>query len=541
MTKQKQRPWPEGVGELWPLAKIKPYAKNARTHPDSQIEILVGLLLKWGPDQPIVVDEDGVILKGHGRRIGAERAAKEDPRFEKYPVVQRFGLSAEEKKALRISDNQVALLAGWDEQLLKAEMVDLNLAGYDMPELGFAPHELTGFLAPMNTGNTEADSIPSTPKSTITKHGDLWTLGDHRLLCGDSTSPGDVGRLMDGKRVVLLHADPPYGMGKEAEGVLNDNLYAEKLDKFQMEWWRAYRPHIADNAGVYVWGNAPDLWRLWYAGGLGKSEPLTFRNEIVWDKGSQAGMASPYMGQFVEATERCLFFQLGRHVLMVNQTKDDYWKGWEPIRSQLNEQREKMGWKASDIKRICENHMHGHWFGTSQWMFISRENYEKLTAAAGGKAFTRKYEDLRGEYQKLLEQFNGAVRGPRRKEFNEIRPYFDNSHSIMRDVWEFPRVTGDDRHGHATPKPVAMMERIMRSSAREADVVAEPFGGSGSTMIGCEIAGRRAYVMELSAKYCDVIVERWQQFSGKKANLERSGGGKNAPSHSRKPVRRKSK
>ena len=141
--------------------------------------------------------------------------------------------------------------------------------------------------------------------------GDVWQLGNHRVMCGDSTNPLDVVKLTNGEIAQLLHADPPYGMGKEGDGVANDNLYKEKLDKFQMDWWYAFRPHLADNASAYIWGNAPDLWRLWYVGGLESSEPLTFRNEIVWSKEQAQGQLSDKHRMFPTASERCLFFMLG--------------------------------------------------------------------------------------------------------------------------------------------------------------------------------------------------------------------------------------
>jgi hypothetical protein len=130
---------------------------------------------------------------------------------------------------------------------------------------------------------------------------------------------------------------------------------------------------------------------------------------------------------------------------------------------------------------------------------------------------------LQAEYRHLHAIFTGAVRDPARRDFDAARPFFDNAHDIMRDVWEFPRVVGEARFGHATPKPVAMMERIMRSSMRDGDVCIEPFGGSGSTLIGCEKTGRVCYTMEVDSLYVDVIVRRWQQFTGKNATLETSG------------------
>ena len=117
-----------------------------------------------------------------------------------------------------------------------------------------------------------------------------------------------MAHLTGGRRAVLLHADPPYGMGKQADGVLGDNVYGAELDAFQLRWWDAWRPHLEDNASAYVWGNAPDLWRLWYASGLRDRETLTLRNEVVWDKVNIPGMASAGLTQYPEASERCLFF-----------------------------------------------------------------------------------------------------------------------------------------------------------------------------------------------------------------------------------------
>jgi DNA modification methylase len=141
--------------------------------------------------------------------------------------------------------------------------------------------------------------------------GRLKLRSRHRLLCGDSTKAEDVARLFDGATATMVHADPPYGMGKEKDGVANDNLYSEKLDAFQMEWWQAWRPHLPDNGSAYIWGNAPDLWRLWYCGGLSESERMTIRNEIVWDKANESGkydgngIGSSIGRQFACIAERC--------------------------------------------------------------------------------------------------------------------------------------------------------------------------------------------------------------------------------------------
>ena len=317
-------------------------------------------------------------------------------------------------------------------------------------------------------------------------------------MCGDSTSKADVERLMDGKKAALLHADPPYGMGKENDGVANDNLYAKKLDAFQMQWWKAFRPCLEDNASAYVWGNAEDLWRLWYVGGLKDSERMTLRNEIVWNKKHGQGMESEQHRMFPTASERALFFMLGEQGF--NNNADNYWDGFEPIRAYLHVERIKAKWNNKIVAGFFGFHprMADHWFSKSQWSFPQKEQYEKLQEKAKGKAFKREYDDLK-------------------REFYATRAYFDNTHDNMTDVWEFQRVTGEERHGHATPKPVVMMERVMKSSLPEGGICIEPFGGSGSTIISAEKTGRACYCMELKEKWVDVIITRWQNFTGRQA------------------------
>lgn len=509
--------WPAANIEVRPLAALIPYAKNARRHPPRQVAQIAESMLRFGWTIPILIDEGGGLLAGHGRILAAAKLFRAHPEFANGPVMVARGWSDEQKRAYVIADNRIAANAGWDASLLAQELKDLSAVGFDMKGLGFSQVELAKIVG--RGADEQADLFSGPAEVAASIVGDVWALGPHRVMCGDSTSPADLAALMGDERAGVLHADPPYGMGKAADGVANDNLYREKLDGFQLAWWRACRPFLAPNASAYIWGNAPDLWRLWYAAGLGESEPLTLRNEIVWDKKSIAGMASPDVTQYPEATERCLFFQLGRHVLLINQTKDDFWEGWEPLRAQLAAERDKMGWGPTDIRRICGNHMHGHWFGRSQWTFITAKGYAQLQEAAAGAAFTRPFAELRAEYDAALAQFSGDVRGPRREEHNAARPFFDNSHDIMRDVWDFPRVTGDDRQGHATPKPVAMMQRVMLSSLRPGELALEPFAGSGSTLIGAELAGRRCFALELQGRYVDVTVRRWQQMTGRQARL----------------------
>ena len=281
--------------------------------------------------------------------------------------------------------------------------------------------------------------------------GDVWLLGKHRLMCGDSTSIDAVETLMAGEKAALLHADPPYGMGKQSDGVLNDNIYGENLDRFQMEWWATFRTFLADNASAYIWGNAPDLWRLWYAGGLGDSEKLEMRNEIVWDKKAIPGMKSDLLTQYPEATERCLFFQIGDQFLG-NVNSEDFPESWEPLRAYLAGEAEAAGIGSKEIRDLCGCGMFSHWFTRSQFTLIPEKHYTKLAASRPGN-FQRPWRELKAEW--------GKVKGGPTSELQGARSYFDNAHDSMRDVWEFPRVTGAERHTHATPKPVAMMERVM--------------------------------------------------------------------------------
>lgn len=472
------------------------YAKNSRTHSADQVDAVARSIRAYGFTNPILI-HGATIIAGHGRVMAAKQIG-----LATVPAIRLDHLTEAEARAYVIADNRLAELAGWDEAILAEELRGLQGEGFDLSLTGWEGKELDELLFEPPAAKTGADDAPPVREEANTKAGDVWVLGKHRLMCGDSTSADDVEKLMNGQRAALLHADPPYGMGKEGDGVANDNLYRDKLDAFQMAWWRAFRPAIQDNAGGYIWGNAPDLWRLWWRGGLETSERMTMRNEICWDKKTAGAGGVSHMGadgfrQYPNATERCLFFMLGEQGF--NTNADNYWEGYEGIRSALAADVEKMGWGPKDIERICGVGMFSHWFSKSQWTFIPEHHYKKLQAAA------REHDAFKREHDEL------------KREFYATRAYFDNTHDAMTDVWEFPRVTGEDRHGHATPKPVAMMERVMRSSLPVGGLCAEPFGGSGSTLIGAETTGRVCYTMELQPKYCDVIVRRWQNFTGQRA------------------------
>lgn len=504
------------------VGALVPSARNARTHTAKQLAQIVALVREYGWTNPVLADAEGIVA-GHGRVLAAaELYARGEvirlPSGEALPagtvpVLDCTGWSTTQRRAYVIADNAVALQAGWDESLLRLELAELSAEGFDLGLLALDADDLAALTADPGA-SSQHDTIPELQAREVTRFGDVWELGAHRVMCGDSTSPVDLAALMDGQTAVLVHADPPYGMGKAAEGVANDNLYREKLDRFQLAWWQAARPHLDANASAYVWGNAPDLWRLWFRGGLEASELLELRNEIVWDKKSAPGLATEERTMFTPCSERCLFFQFGNQFLGHVNT-DDFPETWEPLRAYLHGQAQAAGITPPDVRRVCGCGMYSHWFTRAQFTLMPERHHATLRAAYPGH-FARPWPELKAEWDRV----KGFGRSVLHDKLDGVRSYFDNAHDVMRDVWEFPRVMGEDRYGHATPKPVAMMERVMRSSVPEGGLCLEPFGGTGSTLIGAQLTGRRCFTMELQPLYVDVIVRRWQTLTGEAATCQ---------------------
>jgi DNA modification methylase len=477
------------------IADLTPDPQNARQHDDKNLKAIQGSLKEFGQRKPIVITEAGVIVAGNGTVEAAKRLGWTDIEVVKVPN----DWTPDKVKAFAIADNRTAELANWNQEVLTTQLLELEAEGWELAEFGFEAFELPAEDKPI-----VEDEIPESAPGRVAL-GDVWQLGKHRVMCGDSTKPEDVKRLVGNEKAQLLHADPPYGMGKEGDGVANDNLYGNKLDKFQMDWWQTFRPYLEDNASAYIWGNAPELWSLWYLGGLSQSEPLTMRNEITWGKGVAQGQSSDKHRMFPTESERCLFFMIGEQGF--NTNSDNYWEGWEPLRVYFENEMQKLGWGLKDLDQATETRMGKHYATKSQWTFITAQRYAMLQKAANGSAFLTDYEKLKTDYEKLKTEFYGT------------RAYFDNTHENMTDVWSFPSVKGNDRHGHATPKPIEMMARVMKSSLPKEGLCLEPFGGSGATLIGAEQTGRRCYTMELQPEYCDVIIERWEKLTGQKAEL----------------------
>lgn len=520
--------WPAASVELVEIEALIPYARNARVHSGDQIAQIAASMREFGWTNPVLLDESGTIIAGHGRVLAARQLG-----IDRVPVMVARGWSDAQRRAYTIADNKLPLAAAWDVPMLAAELRELDTGELDLALTGFTHSELES-LATMDDPRAEpgdpidetADVIPDAKVEAVSRPGDIWCLGEHRVMCGDSTDAVEVARLVraplavaeDGSMrpvpaATVIHADPPYGMGKD---FANDNTQGAVLDAFQMRWWEAWRPYLKANGSAYIWGTAYDLWRLWYAR-LSGSEPLSFCNEVVWDKkaagfGGISHMGADSMSVYPHGSERCLFFKVGRHGI-TNQTKGEYWPGWDAIRLWLIEERERAGFTQAKVNALCKNHMSGHWFGTSQWCLIPAEHYQTLAIAAKGSAFNRPHAELQAEYRELSEQFR--VERP--------APYFDNTHDAMRDVWEFPRVKGEERFGHATPKPVAMIARAIKSSCPAGALLLEPFAGTGSTLIAAEATGRVCLTMELEPGYVDVCVRRWQDYTKRAATLEGSG------------------
>jgi len=487
--------------EYLPANQLLANPLNARRHPAKQRDALRGSLDSLGWYDAVIYNErTGYLVDGHARV--EEQLTKDDSATIPVLVVD---LSEEEEAQALASHDWIAHLAEYDKQVLDdllrtfnsddervqtmlSEMADeFNL--FELQEIEEAPE-------------AKIDEAEALREKWQTERGQLWVIpskhgGEHRLLCGDSTNASDVQRLIGGDQSTLIHADPPYGMGKEKDGVLNDNLYRSKLDAFQMAWWGTMRPYLKNNSSAYVWGNAPDLWRWWYVGGLNDSERLTLKNEIVWNKTAGIlGAKSDTHRCYTTNSERCLFFMLGDQVMSENA--DNYWDGWEPIRKYLYEQRMLMGWDVPTMKTIVGHSTKSpdHWTNKSQWEFPTRKVYEAFQKAANDEAFKREYEDIKREYEDI------------KREYMDLRAYFDNTHEVMTDVWTHERVVGDERYHHATPKPVELIQRIIKSSSRNGDIVIEPFGGSGSTMVACEQLHRQCRMIEIEPKYVATILER---------------------------------
>jgi len=460
------------------INEVKSNPNNPRIIKDDKFKKLVASI-KELPQmlelRPIVVNEDMVVLGGNMRLKACKEAG-----LKEIPIIKASELNEEQQRAFIIKDNVGFGEWDWDALANEWDAEQLEEWGLDVPN--FEGVELDAveddFDAP--EGGIETDIVI----------GDLFEIGEHRLLCGDSTDSDSVAKLMNGKKADVAHNDPPYGMKKENEGVLNDNLNYSDLLNFNHEWIALQFSHIKENGSWYCWGIDEPLMDI-YSDILKPyiaQQKATFRNLITWDKGNGQGQNSELTRSFATADEKCLFVMMG--VQGFNNSKDNYFEGWEPIREYLVSQKNKLGWSTDKIIEITGKTSASHYFTKSQWAFPTEEHYNSIKNEAKGQAFKKEYDQLK-------------------KEYYSTRAYFNNTHDNFNNVWKFDRhVRQGNEGGHATPKPIPLCERAIKSSCPDNGLVLDMFLGSGSTMVAAHQLNRKCYGMELDPKYCQVIIDR---------------------------------
>lgn len=386
--------------EKWAIDKLIPYARNARTHSDEQISQLAASIKEWGWTTPVLVDETGSIIAGHGRTLAARLL-----KMTEIPVMVADGWSDAKKRAYIIADNKLALNAGWDNEMLTLELGEIGDLGFDLDLTGFTADEIAALMpVELEPGLTDEDAVPEVPEQPVTVLGDVWLLGKHRLMCGDSTSIDAVEKLMDGSKADLLFTDPPYGINfKPQRGthdiILNDNLNGAEFDDFLDGVFGAALASMKSDTYAFVWTG--------------------------WSK----------IGAFERSLQK--FFKIqAMHVWVKNN------------------------------------------FGIG---YYSRPKHEPFYLCLNGK------------------------------------PVYPST--APADVWDAARV---HKTVHSCEKPVGLIEDILNTYHKNS-MVLDLFGGSGSTLISCEKTSRQARLMELDPKYCDVIVKRWQDFTGKIATHAETG------------------
>ena len=474
------------------ISKIKPNPENPRTIKDQKFKRLVESIQSFPQMleiRPIVVDEDLVILGGNMRY----RACKE-AKLKEVHIVKANDLTPEQKQEFIIKDNVGFGEWDWDTLANEWPVDKLEDWGLDLPvDLGATepPKEI------------EDDNlqIPDHIQTDIVL-GDLVEIGPHRILCGDSTNPEDVKKLMDGERADLAHNDPPYGMKKEADGVLNDNLNFDDLLEFNREWIPLQLSYLKDNASFYCWGmDEPlmDLYREILKPYIRAGE-MSWRNLITWDKAHGQGQMLESFRMYAPADEKCIFVMKGLQDMV--QNKDQFPDEWLPILEYFRGEKERMKWTTQQVIDITGTTTGSHYFTKSQFQVPTETYYQRLRDASEGKAFLKPFKELKQESSKILE------------EFRKGRAYFDNLHDNMNNVWHFGRVhttEKDTTGGHATPKPLDLCERVIRSSCPPEGLVADFFLGSGSTMASAHFNGRRCFGMELEPRYVQVSMDRMQK------------------------------
>jgi len=430
--------------ELRKTSDIKPYPNNPRVNDDA-VDAVAASIRTYGFRQPIVVDVDYVIICGHTRWKAALKLG-----IEKVPVHVAKDLTPEQIRAYRIADNKTAELATWNYDLLPLELAELQALDYDLSLLGFDAEGLAKLLDPgVKEGLCDPDDVPDPPDEAVTQPGDLWILGEHRLLCGDSANPEHLDRLLDGADIHLANTDPPYNVRVEPR---SNNAIAAGLSSF-----KGTKHHQKFDVERHPEKAKPTGKKL-----RAKDRPLA--NDFVSD----------------EAFEQMLNAWFGNLARVLLPGRGFYiWGGYANL-----------GNYPPALKA------NGLYF--SQGIVWDKQH----------PVLTRK--DFMGAFEIA---FYGWREGAGHK-------YFGPNNAT--DLWHVKKVNPQSMI-HLTEKPVELAVRAMQYSSLAGENVLDLFGGSGSTLIAAEQTGRHAYLMELDPLYADVIVQRFEKFSGKKA--ERKTGG----------------
>ena len=486
--------------EYLPVDSLEPYEKNTRKHQKEDISQIVKSIKKFGFDDPIGIWSDhNVIVEGHGRLMAAKKLG-----MKKVPVIRLDHLTDEQRRQYGIMHNRTAELSVWDMDALAEELKDLDMSDFDV-DFGIPEEDSDKDKTVVEVDAPSVDDI----EEPVAKLGDIWQLGNHRVMCGDSTMIDDVEKLMDGVKADLVFTDPPYGMKKESEGVLNDNLNFNDLLDFNRQWIPLTFGALKDNGSWYCWGIDEPLMDIYsnILKPMAKENKITFRNLITWDKGSGQGQLSEDFRMYPIADEKCLFVMVGGDSVQgfsVNQ--EDYSENMDKVRLYLEGEIAKLNQSDKTIANALgykDGRTVNHWRSKSQFALPTKENYEALREY--GKSVLKDYDFLKKDYDEL------------KKDFYEGRSYFNNTHDNMNNVWHFDRAGKDEREhtgGHATPKPIALCSRAIKSSSREGEIVLDVFGGSGSTLIACEQLNRRCFMCELDPHYVDVIIQRYINLKG---------------------------
>ena len=492
------------------VSELKLWEQNPRSIKEKDFDRLKKQIKDLGQYKPLLITKDNEVIGGN-MRLRAYR----DLGVDEVWVSVVNPKNEDEKLAYALSDNDRA--GYYDDDLLAN--LSSNYPDFDWETYAVdlePPQTLDKVLLDIN--EVQEDEVPEvSDEEPVSKLGEVYQLGRHRLMCGDSTKIEDVEKLMNGAKADMVFTDPPYGMKKEADGVLNDNLNYDKLLEFNKQWIPHTFDALKDNGSWYCWGIDEPLMDIYsnILKPMMRENKITFRNLLTWDKGHGQGQLSEDFRMYPIADEKCLFVMVGGDSVQgfcVNQ--EDYSENMDKVRVYLETEIKKL--KQSD--KVIANALGykdgrtvNHWWSKSQFALPTRENYEALREY--GKSVLKDYDFLKKDYDEL------------KKDFYEGRSFFDNTHNNQNNVWHFDRTSNEEREltgGHATPKPIALCSRAIKSSSRENEIVLDMFGGSGSTLIACEQLNRTCYMMELDPKYCDVIRKRYAKFIGKEDEWEKN-------------------